>query len=252
MDHFRNPRNVGTLEGEGVAAGRVGNPTCGDLMDIYIKVENDVIVDIKFKTFGCGSAIATSSMITELALGKTLDEALRITRQDVADELDGLPPIKMHCSNLAADALREAIMNYRAGKKINLEDPVITKTCTVAPEPKEIIGLEDLLNKGVFKEYDDLERFRNQRVLIVENGEKSIELALELTKYSGRVIFSTPLKNVLASEEIKGKLKKSFVKVLNQTHVIEVMGTNSLEKVKIHDLDEDEEYELFVDALILP
>jgi len=252
MDHFRNPRNVGILDGEGVAAGRVGNPTCGDLMDIYIKVENDVIVDIKFKTFGCGSAIATSSMITELALGKTLDEALQITRKDVADELDGLPPIKMHCSNLAADALQEAIKNYRTGKKINLEDPVITKTCAAIPEPKEIVGLKDLLNKGVYKKYDDLERFRNQRILIIENGEKSIKLALELTKYTGRVIFSTPLKNILASEEIKSKLKKSFVKVLNQTRLLEVMGTNSLEKIKMHDLDEDEEYELFVDALILP
>ena len=112
LEHFRNPRNVGELENpDGV--GIEGNPVCGDLMEIHIKVENDRITDIKFKTFGCGSAIATSSMVTELAKGKTLDEALRITRQDVADELDGLPKQKMHCSNLAADALHQAIEDYR-------------------------------------------------------------------------------------------------------------------------------------------
>ncbi|RLI09835.1 Fe-S cluster assembly scaffold protein NifU [Candidatus Bathyarchaeota archaeon] len=112
MDHFRNPRNVGEIpDADGV--GTVGNPVCGDMMSIYIKVKDDRIVDIKFKTFGCGAAIATSSMITELAKGKTLDEALKVTRADVAKELGGLPPVKMHCSNLAADALHEAIKDYR-------------------------------------------------------------------------------------------------------------------------------------------
>ena len=112
LDHFRNPRNVGDLENpDGV--GVEGNPVCGDLMEIQIHVEDDRITDIRFKTFGCGSAIATSSMVTELAKGKTLDEALEITRQDVADELDGLPKQKMHCSNLAADALHKAIEDYR-------------------------------------------------------------------------------------------------------------------------------------------
>ena len=112
LEHFRNPRNVGELENpDGV--GVEGNPVCGDLMEIHIQVEDDRITDIKFKTFGCGSAIATSSMVTELAKGKTLDEALQISRQDVADELDGLPPQKMHCSNLAADALHKAIEDYR-------------------------------------------------------------------------------------------------------------------------------------------
>ncbi|MGB9882823.1 MAG: Fe-S cluster assembly scaffold protein NifU [Methanomassiliicoccales archaeon] len=123
MEHFRNPRNVGTIENpDGV--GRVGNPVCGDLMEIQIKVENDTISDIKFRTFGCGAAIATSSMITELAKGKTLEEALKITRGDVADALEGLPPIKMHCSNLAADALHAAIMDYykRTGKKLEKDD----------------------------------------------------------------------------------------------------------------------------------
>jgi nitrogen fixation NifU-like protein len=115
LDHFRNPRNVGEIEDpDGV--GTVGNPVCGDVMSIYIKVNDDKIEDIKFKTFGCGAAIATTSMTTELAKGKTLDEALEITRQDVADELGGLPPVKMHCSNLAADALHEAIEDYRKKK----------------------------------------------------------------------------------------------------------------------------------------
>ena len=93
--------------------GTVGNPVCGDLMTVYIKVKEGRVEDVKFKTFGCAAAIATSSMITELAKGKTLDEAAKITRQDVADSLGGLPPIKMHCSNLAADALQAAIKNYR-------------------------------------------------------------------------------------------------------------------------------------------
>lgn len=112
MDHFRNPRNMGDLpDPDGV--GTVGNPVCGDMMNISIKVKDEVITDIKFKTFGCGAAIATSSMITELAKGKTLDEASKITRADVAESLDGLPPVKMHCSNLAADGLKAAIADYR-------------------------------------------------------------------------------------------------------------------------------------------
>ncbi len=116
MDHFRNPRNVGEVkDADGV--GRVGNPVCGDLMEIQIKVENNILKDVKFKTFGCGSAIATSSMITEMAIGKTLEEGLKITRGDVAAELDGLPPIKMHCSNLAADALHAAIKDYMVKKE---------------------------------------------------------------------------------------------------------------------------------------
>ncbi len=112
MDHFSNPRNVGEIP-DASGVGTEGNPVCGDLMTIYITVEDDVITDIKFKTFGCGAAIATSSMITEMAIGKTLDEALKITRDDVAEELEGLPPVKMHCSNLAADALRAAIEDYK-------------------------------------------------------------------------------------------------------------------------------------------
>ncbi len=111
MEHFRNPRNMGEMsDADGV--GTVGNPVCGDLMTIYIRVKDDKIADIKFKTFGCGAAIATSSMITELAKGKTLEEAMKITRGDVAESLGGLPSVKMHCSNLAADGLHAAIEDY--------------------------------------------------------------------------------------------------------------------------------------------
>jgi len=113
MEHFANPRNVGEIpDADGI--GKVGNPQCGDVMWLYIKVKDNIITDIKFKTFGCGAAIATSSMITEIAKGKTVEEAKKISRQDVAESLDGLPPTKMHCSNLAADALREAIKDYEA------------------------------------------------------------------------------------------------------------------------------------------
>ncbi len=117
MDHFKNPRNMGEMV-DADAIGEVGNSTCGDLMYIYIKVKDNIIDDISFQTFGCGAAIATSSMITELAKGKSLDEALNIKRSDVADALDGLPPIKMHCSNLAADGLHKAINTYRKKKDI--------------------------------------------------------------------------------------------------------------------------------------
>jgi len=114
-EHFFHPKNVGEIKNaDGI--GKVGNPTCGDVMAIYIKVKDNRISDIKFKTFGCTAAIATSSILTEMAKGKTLDEALKITRDDVANELGGLPAIKLHCSNLAADALREAIKDYRSKK----------------------------------------------------------------------------------------------------------------------------------------
>ncbi len=120
MDHFSNPRNVGEIkDADGI--GKVGNPTCGDVMWIYIKVKDNILEDVKFKTFGCGAAIATSSMITELAKGKTLEEGLRISRGNVAEALDGLPPVKLHCSNLAADGLHAAIKDYleKTGKKLS-------------------------------------------------------------------------------------------------------------------------------------
>lgn len=117
MDHFQNPRNIGTLpDANGV--GEVGNIRCGDVMKLYIKVnENQVIEDIKFQTFGCGAAIATSSMITEIVKGMPISEAEKVSNRQVAEELDGLPPVKMHCSNLAADALKAAIEDYRQGQK---------------------------------------------------------------------------------------------------------------------------------------
>ncbi len=119
MDHFRNPRNVGVIENaDGV--GEVGNPICGDMMSIYLRIKDEHIADIKFQTFGCGSAIAVSSMLTEIAMGKSLGEAKMITNKDVAAALEGLPKNKLHCSNLGADALQLAIKDYedvKSGKK---------------------------------------------------------------------------------------------------------------------------------------
>jgi len=116
MQHFTNPKNIGEIE-DADGIGTVGNPICGDLMTIYIKVKDNKIHDIKFKTFGCVAAIATSSILTEIAKGKTLEVAMKINRDNVAKELDGLPPLKMHCSNLATDALRKAINDYNKKSK---------------------------------------------------------------------------------------------------------------------------------------
>lgn len=118
MEHFRNPRNVGEMKNPD-GTGHVGNPVCGDIMELYIKVKDNIIVDAKFKTFGCGAAIATSSMVTELVKGKTVDEALRISNRAVAEALGGLPPIKMHCSLLAEEALKSAIEDYLKKKNKN-------------------------------------------------------------------------------------------------------------------------------------
>ncbi len=113
MDHFTNPRNVGEIE-DADGVGEVGNPTCGDMMTFYIKVEDGKLSDVKYKTFGCGAAIAVSSMVSEMAKGKTIEEALKIGRDDVAGELGGLPKQKMHCSNLGSDALHKAIEDYQS------------------------------------------------------------------------------------------------------------------------------------------
>ena len=118
LEHFRNPRNVGEIENPD-GTGHVGNPVCGDIMELYIRVKNGVIADAKFKTFGCGAAIATSSMITEMIKGKSIEEALKISNHAVAEALDGLPPIKMHCSVLAEEALRSAINDYLNNREKN-------------------------------------------------------------------------------------------------------------------------------------
>ncbi len=125
MDHFSNPRNVGEIE-DANAIGQVGNAKCGDIMKIYMKIENDVIVDIKFKTFGCGAAVATSSMATELVKGKTIQEALETTNKAVVEALDGLPPVKMHCSVLAEEAIHAAIADYYKRQGI---DPTTVMGC---------------------------------------------------------------------------------------------------------------------------
>ena len=125
MDHFSNPRNVGEIE-DANAVGQVGNAKCGDIMKIYMKIEDNVIVDCKFKTFGCGAAIATSSMATEMVKGKTVEEALSLTNKAVMEALDGLPPAKVHCSVLAEEAITAAINDYlkRLGK-----EPLVKKSC---------------------------------------------------------------------------------------------------------------------------
>ena len=120
IEHFQNPKNMGEMD-DPDAVGEAGNPVCGDMMEIYLKIEDEKIVDISFKTFGCAAAIATSSMITEMAKGKTLKEAYDISRDEVAEELGGLPDVKMHCSNLASDALKESIKNYIKENEITIE-----------------------------------------------------------------------------------------------------------------------------------
>jgi nitrogen fixation protein NifU and related proteins len=116
MDHFSNPRNVGEIK-DASGVGEVGNPVCGDMMTFYVKIKDNKLEDVKFKTFGCGAAIAVSSMVSDMAKGKTVEEALKITNESVAKELGGLPPNKMHCSNLGAEALHKAINNYLENKE---------------------------------------------------------------------------------------------------------------------------------------
>lgn len=125
MDHFANPRNVGELE-DANGVGEVGNPKCGDIMKMYLKINNNIIKDVKFKTFGCGAAIATSSMATELIKGKSIDDALKVTNKAVMEALDGLPPIKVHCSILAEEAIKTAIADYYKRKGISPE-PIVGK-----------------------------------------------------------------------------------------------------------------------------
>nr|QEE15270.1 scaffold protein [Candidatus Prometheoarchaeum syntrophicum] len=248
LDHFKNPRNVGTLDGGDVASGRVGNPTCGDIMEMYIEVKDDIIKDIRFQTFGCGSAVATSSMTTEMVKGMSLDQALKVTRKDVANELDGLPPIKMHCSNLAADALHEAIRNYRAGN-YNKEPTGIAE---IKPQTNVIKGEIDYIGKGVSYQVKNYADYKDQRVLVLFKGDISIEIALELTKHTGRVILLTLEKEIKSDNDLRKKLLRSDVKLLYEAKLLEILGEGEVEKVKILDLDEEDKYDLFVDSVIIP
>jgi FeS cluster assembly scaffold protein NifU len=255
LEHFRNPRNVGKLEGPNVAVGRVGNPVCGDMMDIYIDVEDDRIKDIKFQTFGCGSAVATSSMITELVVGMQLDEALKVSRGDVADALDGLPPIKMHCSNLAADALHEAIKNWRAGVKP--EDATTTpveKSCHPRPAAVvevEIANLDEYKGKGVSTRVDDQAALADQRVVVLDTGDRAAQLAIDLTDHTSRVVLMTTGKEPSVSPAVRSALRLSDVKILSEAQPLELKGEGELERIRVHDLNEDEEYELTADALVV-
>ena len=254
LDHFRNPRNVGTLEGDEVAVGRVGNPVCGDLMEMYVRVKDDRIDDVKFQTFGCGSAVATSSMITELVMGKTLDEALEVSRADVADALDGLPPIKMHCSNLAADALHDAIKNWRSGKRLKplgAEEIAAAGVGCGARDVTVIQGALEYAGKGVYATVDDVSVLADKRVLVVDRGVPSARLALALTKVTPRVVFVTELETLGLPEEVAAEVKRSDIKVLFRSRLLAVRGEGEVEKVLIRDLDEDDEYELFGDAVVL-
>lgn len=139
MEHFTHPRNVGEMaDADGI--GTVGNPVCGDVMKMYIKVHDNIITDVRFQTFGCGAAIATSSIATELIKGKSLDEALQLTNKAVAEALDGLPPMKMHCSLLAEEAVRQAIDDYikkTTGKSLVEEQPKDASCACCAEEAKE-------------------------------------------------------------------------------------------------------------------
>jgi len=257
LEHFRNPRNVGTLEGPNVAVGRVGNPTCGDLMDIYIEVDDDRIKDIRFQTFGCGSAVATSSMITELVVGMTLDDALRVSRGDVADALDGLPPIKMHCSNLAADALHEAIKNWREGVKPDdaMKTPGGTSCHPIpaAVAEVEIARLNDYEGKGLFRQVgvDELKDLADQRVVVLDTGDRAAQLAMDLTEHTGRVVLMTTGKDPSVSPAVRSALRLSDVKVLAEAQPLELQGEGELERIRVHDLNEDEEYELTADAFVV-
>jgi hypothetical protein len=182
--------------------------------------------------------------VSELAKGKTLDEALTITRQDVANELDGLPPIKMHCSNLAADALKNAIENYRAKRKpaSDIKAPA---------ECKRITNAEEFVGRGMYLEVDDIGEFDEKRTLVYDRGTRSIELAVTLTAHTPRVVYVTPDKEDAFDAQHKKKLKAAGVKILYQSEILEIAGADEVEKVRIHNLDEDEEYELFMDAVVI-
>jgi nitrogen fixation NifU-like protein len=176
----------------------------------------------------------------------TLDEAMLVTRGDVADELDGLPPIKMHCSNLAADALHDAIRNYRRGRG---ELPPIEEE--KEEELECLVGKDEYLDKGVYLSIEDSKAFEDKRTIILHSGDESVESALALTEYTDRVILLTPEKEVVTTSELRQQLDNSDVKILYESRLLEVRGEFEVEKVLIKNLDEDEDYELFVDAVLI-
>ncbi len=247
LDHFRNPRNVGALEGDDVASGTVGNPTCGDIMEFFIKVKDDKIVDAKFRTFGCASAIATSSMTTEMVIGMTLDEAMKVKRDDVAGELDGLPPIKLHCSNLAADALHEAIESYRRRESGEGDEP----ECDDAAQTERVVFKTEFENNGLYRTLGDQTVFNDQRTLVIYTGEASIKAAIKLTDHTDRVILLSCNKDIKMPNELNKLLGNSGVKILYQSQLLEIRGDFEVERALIRNLDEDEEYELFIDAVVI-
>jgi nitrogen fixation NifU-like protein len=184
-------------------------------------------------------------MITEMVRGMTLDEAMQVSRKDVADELEGLPPIKMHCSNLAADALHAAIAVWRG------EAPPPREDALANLEGLMIEGENEYLGKGFYVFVDDLSMFAGKRVLVVYTGDKSVETAINLTEHTSRVVLSTPMKRVKTEDpELKKRLDQSDVKVIYESAVLAMEGLNEVEKVQMHNLAEDEKYELFVDAVV--
>lgn len=363
-EHFKNPKNVGEIpDADGV--GMVGNPLCGDMMQMNIKVSKDGrLEDIKFKTYGCGSAIATSSMITEMAMGMTLEEALKITRKDVADELEGLPPIKMHCSNLAADALHAAIEDYMQRKERGETGPRVKAEGTfdydvivigggpagltaaiqaasrglsvVVFEGKSLGGVLSTLypnkkimnfpglpentlgrdfvtsmlkqardlgvelknefvsdvspdkvvkttmgeyramaviiatgtlplacgipgenefsdgDKGIYYYVTYPEKFMGKRVVVYGNGDQALESALALEHIADKLTFIYKEKDLVGlDQDIKTVKRSDRIKLLSNTELVKIEGTDTVEKVTLHDLGEDEDFDLVVDKVVL-
>ncbi len=188
-------------------------------------------------------------------MGMTLDDALKVTRGDVADALEGLPPIKMHCSNLAADALHEAIKNWREG--VGPEDAKKTPGGTAChPIPAavaevEIQNLDAYEGKGLYRKLDDPSQVADERVVVLDSGDGAAQLAMELTDHTGRVVLMTTGKEPSVSPAVRSALRLSDVKILAEAQPLELLGEGELERIRVHDLNEDEEYELTADAFVV-